>query len=93
MTKSFQIERGYMSKEEKEEMDALHFQEKIMAPVCIIFHDLYIQLIFMYLGVPDGGCGGDGGAVYFRCSGRLSSLYDLRRAHFKGNSGKPGKVK
>jgi hypothetical protein len=42
--------------------------------------------------VPDGGDGGDGGDVYFRSSGRLSSLYDLRRAHFYGNDGKYGLV-
>ena len=41
--------------------------------------------------VPDGGSGGDGGDVYFQSSSRLSNLYELRRAHFKGNNGKPGK--
>ena len=41
--------------------------------------------------VPDGGNGGDGGDVYFRSSGRITSLHDLRRAHFKGNHGKHGK--
>ena len=40
---------------------------------------------------PDGGSGGDGGSVYFKSSGRITSLHDLRRAHFKGNNGKPGK--
>ena len=40
--------------------------------------------------VPDGGDGGHGGDVYFRSTGRLSSLYDLRRAHFYGNNGKYG---
>lgn len=44
------------------------------------------------IGVPDGGDGGDGGDVYFRSTGRLSSLYDLRRAHFFGNNGKSGLV-
>ena len=44
------------------------------------------------LEVPDGGDGGDGGDVYFRSTGRLSSLYDLRRAHFYGNNGKYGLV-
>ena len=42
--------------------------------------------------VPDGGDGGDGGDVFFRSTGRLSSLYDLRRAHFYGNNGKYGLV-
>ena len=41
--------------------------------------------------LPDGGAGGDGGDVYFKSTSRLSSLYELRRAHFKGNNGKPGK--
>lgn len=42
---------------------------------------------------PDGGSGGDGGSVMFYSSGRITSLHDLRRAHFKGNSGKSGKPK
>jgi GTPase involved in cell partitioning and DNA repair len=41
--------------------------------------------------VADGGSGGKGGDVYFSASERLSNLYELRRAHFKGNNGKPGK--
>ncbi len=41
--------------------------------------------------MPDGGSGGNGGDVYFQSSSRLHNLYDLRRAHFKGNNGKPGK--
>jgi GTP-binding protein len=41
--------------------------------------------------VPDGGNGGDGGDVFFRSSGRVTSLHDLRRAHFKGNHGKHGR--
>ena len=41
--------------------------------------------------VPDGGCGGDGGDVYFQSTTRLQNLYELRRAHFKGNQGKAGK--
>jgi len=41
--------------------------------------------------IPDGGSGGKGGDVYFKATSRLSNLYDLRRAHFKGNNGKPGK--
>lgn len=41
---------------------------------------------------PDGGDGGDGGHIYFRATGRLNSLYDLRRAHFFGNNGTSGMV-
>jgi len=41
--------------------------------------------------VPDGGHGGNGGDVSFKSSGRITSLHDLRRAHFKGNNGKLGK--
>lgn len=41
--------------------------------------------------LPDGGSGGDGGDVYFKATSRLNNLYELRRAHFKGNNGKPGK--
>lgn len=29
----------------------------------------------------------------FYASGRITSLHDLRRAHFKGNNGKSGKPK
>lgn len=45
-----------------------------------------------YIEIPDGGEGGNGGDVYFRSTERLSSLYDLRRAHFYGNNGKYGLV-
>lgn len=41
--------------------------------------------------MPDGGNGGDGGDVYFKSSGRITSLHDLRRAHFKGNHGVMGR--
>jgi GTPase len=41
--------------------------------------------------LPDGGSGGKGGSVFFQASNRLSNLYELRRAHFKGNHGKHGK--
>ena len=41
--------------------------------------------------IPDGGSGGHGGDVYFKATSRLNNLYDLRRAHFKGNKGKPGR--
>jgi GTPase involved in cell partitioning and DNA repair len=61
-------------------------QEKTMDQVMMPF------LIENLIEVPDGGDGGDGGDVYFRSSGRLSSLYDLRRAHFYGNDGKYGLV-
>ena len=40
--------------------------------------------------VPDGGNGGDGGSVYFKASGAVTSLYGLHKAHFKGNNGKLG---
>lgn len=46
----------------------------------------------LFKGIPDGGSGGKGGDVYFRSTGRLQSLYDLRRAHFLGNNGKTGMV-
>lgn len=49
-------------------------------------------MIKIYKAIPDGGSGGKGGDVYFRSTGRLSSLYDLRRAHFLGNNGKYGMV-
>ena len=41
--------------------------------------------------IPDGGTGGDGGSVWFEATPKMNSLFDLRRAHFKGNPGKPGK--
>lgn len=41
--------------------------------------------------IPDGGSGGKGGDVYFKATSRLANLYELRRAHFKGNNGKPGR--
>ena len=62
------------------------FLEKTMDQVMLAI------LIENLIEVPDGGDGGDGGDVYFRSSGRLSSLYDLRRAHFYGNNGKYGLV-
>jgi GTPase involved in cell partitioning and DNA repair len=43
--------------------------------------------------MPDGGSGGHGGDVYFRSTGRITSLFDLRRAHFFGNDGGYGKVR
>lgn len=43
--------------------------------------------------IPDGGSGGSGGDLYFRSTSRLSSLFDLRRAHFEGNHGKIGRSK
>jgi len=75
-----------MSKEATEALDAWLSQEKTMDQVILaILNQKSIE-------VPDGGDGGDGGDVYFRSSGRLSSLYDLRRAHFYGNDGKYGLV-
>jgi GTPase involved in cell partitioning and DNA repair len=53
---------------------------------------IFKVIFFIKIEVPDGGDGGDGGDVYFRSTGRLSSLYDLRRAHFYGNNGKYGLV-
>jgi len=41
--------------------------------------------------IPDGGSGGNGGDVFFKSTARLSNLYELRRAHFKGNNGEPGR--
>lgn len=75
-----------MSKEAMEAQAAWPRPEKTMDQV------LFLTLIENPLEVPDGGDGGDGGDVYFRSSGRLSSLYDLRRAHFYGNDGKYGLV-
>jgi len=48
--------------------------------------------LLQILEIPDGGNGGDGGAVYFRATEKLNSLYDLRRAHFLGNNGGHGLV-
>lgn len=70
----------------KEVMAALLSIEKIIVLVKLISKSNYI------IGLPDGGNGGHGGDVYFRATGRINSLYDLRRAHFKGNDGKSGKV-
>jgi GTPase involved in cell partitioning and DNA repair len=58
---------------------------RTMAPVMLVH-------LLTTLGIPDGGDGGLGGDVYFRSTGRLSSLYDLRRAHFYGNNGRSGTV-
>ena len=75
-----------MSKEATEALVAWLSPEKTMDQVMTAF------LIINPIEIPDGGDGGDGGDVYFRSSGRLSSLYDLRRAHFYGNDGKYGLV-
>ena len=75
-----------MSKEATGALVAWLSQEKTMDQVMMPL------LIENLIEVPDGGDGGDGGDVYFRSSGRLSSLYDLRRAHFYGNDGKYGLV-
>ena len=39
---------------------------------------------------PAGGNGGHGGDVHLVANSRITSLHDLRRAHFKGNHGKMG---
>ena len=41
--------------------------------------------------IPDGGNGGDGGPVIFRAEGKSQNLYDMKRAHFRGNNGKHGR--
>lgn len=80
-----------MSKAEMEGLAAFPIIEKTMEMVGVLFFD-GISTFWWDLGLPDGGNGGDGGDVYFRSTGRLASLYDLRRAHFLGNNGKPGLV-
>lgn len=45
-----------------------------------------------WLEKPDGGNGGNGGDVFFKASDKMTSLYDLRRAHFLGNNGGNGRV-
>lgn len=40
--------------------------------------------------LPNGGDGGNGGDVYFQATSYLRNLYQLRRAHFKGNNGGHG---
>lgn len=40
--------------------------------------------------LPNGGDGGNGGSVYFSAHSYLSNLYQLKRAHFNGNSGQHG---
>jgi GTP-binding protein len=52
----------------------------------------YLLTYYIWLERPDGGSGGKGGDVYFKASEKMTSLYDLRRAHFLGNNGKGGKV-
>ena len=87
MIKNFPIKSGYMYREATVDQAALPTREKTMVLV-----NLYNLCHFFHLEVPDGGDGGDGGHVYFRSTGRLSSLYDLRRAHFFGNNGTNGLV-
>ena len=74
-----------MSKVEMEALALQHFQGKTTDQVLQ-------RVLIIFLETPDGGDGGDGGNVYFRSTGRLSSLYDLRRAHFYGNKGGHGLV-
>lgn len=73
-----------MSKGEMEGLVVSHFHIKTIKQVRTIQNHC--------LETPDGGDGGDGGDVFFRSTGRLSSLYDLRRAHFYGNNAKNGMV-
>lgn len=40
--------------------------------------------------LPNGGDGGDGGSIYFKGTSYLTNLYQMRRSHFIGNSGKHG---
>ena len=84
--KSSAIESEYTCRGATGAPDAWHSPEKTTGPVSITSRNTIL------LEVPDGGDGGDGGDVYFRSTGRLSSLYDLRRAHFYGNNGKYGLV-
>ena len=48
--------------------------------------------VIIIVAKPDGGNGGKGGDVHFKSSEKLTSLYDLRRAHFLGNNGGHGRV-
>jgi hypothetical protein len=68
-----------------EVQDLILSVEKIMVQVSKYTKILKLKLINSYwniIGLADGGNGGKGGDVYFRSTARLSSLYDLRRAHF-----------
>jgi GTPase len=51
---------------------------------CSFFQAPYGQVL------PNGGNGGNGGDIYFKATSHLTNLYQLRRSHFKGNSGKHG---
>lgn len=75
-----------MFKVEEEVMVVLLFLEKIMDHVDLLS-------TYYFIAVPEGGNGGDGGDVYFKATSRILSLHDLRRAHFRGNHGKSGRVK
>lgn len=77
-----------MLKEAKEALGVSHSTMPIINQVLT-----HLNILQTYLEVPDGGSGGNGGDVYFRSTGRISSLYDLRRAHFFGNDGKYGQVR
>ncbi len=85
MIKNFQTRSGSLSKQDMAVLDVQLTRERIMAQVRKVIEDGIER--------PDGGDGGHGGHVYFRSSGRLSSLYDLRRAHFFGNDGTSGMAK
>jgi GTP-binding protein len=49
-----------------------------------LFRANYAQIL------PNGGDGGSGGNVYFQAHSFIRNLYQLKRAHFKGNPGKHG---
>jgi len=40
-----------------------------------------------------GGNGGNGGSVTLKAHFKVSNLYGLKKAHYKGNNGKPGMAK
>jgi GTP-binding protein len=43
--------------------------------------------------IPMGGNGGDGGSVIFKANYKISNLFNLKKAHYKGNNGKGGMSK
>ena len=85
MTRSFQTKSESMFRQAMVALDVQRTLERTTDKVTIKAYNMVKER-------PDGGDGGHGGHVYFRSSGRLSSLYDLRRAHFFGNDGTSGMV-
>lgn len=73
-------------------MRRLKGEEVVTAASVIAIRDIQVLVLYLLIGMPDGGSGGNGGDVYFKASRMLGSLYELRKAHFFGNSGKSGKV-